>query len=48
MEEKPVIVSTNLTDELLRQRYAPPIASRLLGAYQVCQFLGSDIRQLRR
>jgi len=48
MEEKPVIISTNLTDELLRQRYAPPIASRLLGAYQVCQFLGSDIRQRRR
>lgn len=48
MEDRPVIISTNLGDETLRQRYAPPIASRLLGAYQVFQFLGSDIRQLRR
>lgn len=48
MEDKPVIISTNLNDEALRQRYAPPIASRLLGAYQTCQFLGHDIRQLRR
>lgn len=48
MEDKPVIISTNLGDEALRQRYTPPIASRLLGAYQVCQFLGSDIRQIRR
>ena len=48
MEDKPVIISTNLNDEGLRQRYAPPIASRLLGAYQTCQFLGHDIRQLRR
>lgn len=45
MEEKPVIISTNLGDEALRQRYSPPIVSRLLGAYQICQFLGSDIRQ---
>ena len=48
MEDKPVIVSTNLNDEGLRQRYAPAIASRLLGAYQTCRFLGQDIRQLRR
>ena len=48
MDTKPVIISTNLTDETLRQRYTPAIVSRLLGAYQVCQFLGTDIRQLRR
>ena len=48
MENKPVILSTNLNDEGLRQRYTPSIASRLLGAYQVFQFLGRDIRQLRR
>ena len=48
MEDKPVIISTNLTDESLRQRYAAPIVSRLTGAYQTCQFLGHDIRQLRR
>ena len=48
MEDKPVIISTNLNDQGLRQRYTPAIASRLLGAYQNCQFLGNDIRQLHR
>lgn len=48
MEEKPVIVSTNLTTEAIAHRYAGPIASRLLGSYQLCPFLGRDIRQLRR
>ena len=48
MESRPVIISTNLTDESIRQRYSGPIASRLLGTYQVCMFLGQDIRQLRR
>ena len=48
MEEKPVIVSTNLTTEAISHRYAGPIASRLLGSYQLCPFLGRDIRQLRR
>ncbi len=48
MAEMPTIVSTNLPAEALRQRYAGPIASRLLGTYQLCPFLGADIRQLRR
>ena len=48
MEGRPTIVSTNLTYEMLQQRYAAPIASRLLGCYETCQFLGQDIRQLRR
>lgn len=45
---RPVIVSTNLTDQALRQRYTPPIASRLLGAFEICLFLGNDIRQCKR
>lgn len=48
MDGAPVIVSTNLTTEALSRRYPGPIASRLLGAYQLCPFLGRDIRQLRR
>jgi len=48
MEDKPVIISTNLSDDALKQRYAAPIASRLTGTYEMLQFLGSDIRQLRR
>ncbi|HIR08896.1 MAG TPA: ATP-binding protein [Candidatus Avoscillospira stercoripullorum] len=47
LENRPVIVSTNLSDQALRQRYSAPIASRLLGAFEVCLFLGQDIRQLR-
>ena len=46
LESRPVIVSTNLSDQALRQRYSAPIASRLLGAFEVCLFLGQDIRQL--
>lgn len=48
MEEKPVIISTNLGTDAISHRYSGPIASRLLGTYQVCLFLGRDIRQLRR
>ena len=48
MDAKPVIISTNIPPEALSQRYSGPIVSRLLGAYQLCQFLGQDIRQLRR
>ena len=48
MEDKPVIVSTNLTRDDIARRYAGPIASRLLGTYQLCLFLGQDIRQFRR
>lgn len=48
MEDKPVIISTNLTTTALSQRYAPPIASRLLGSYELFLFLGTDIRQLRK
>lgn len=48
MEEKPVIISTNLGTDAISHRYAGPIASRLLGAFQVCMFLGRDIRQIQR
>ena len=46
LANRPVIVSTNLSDQALRQRYSAAIASRLLGAFEVCLFLGQDIRQL--
>lgn len=47
MGDKPVIISTNLSSEALAQRYPGPIASRLLGSYELCLFLGRDIRRLR-
>lgn len=48
MEGRSTIVSTNLDDAGLRQRYAPAIVSRLLGAYETHLFLGRDIRLLNR
>ena len=48
MEGRSTIVSTNLDDAGLRQRYAPAIVSRLLGAYETHVFLGRDIRLLSR
>ena len=48
MEERPVIISTNLSTAAIQQRYPGPIASRLLGSYALCPFLGTDIRSLRQ
>lgn len=48
MEGRPVIISTNLPMTAIQQRYPGPIASRLLGAYELRPFLGTDIRSLRR
>lgn len=48
MESKPMIISTNLLSDAISHRYSGPIASRLLGVFQLCPFLGQDIRQLRR
>lgn len=48
MEDKPVIISTNLSTDAISKRYAGPIASRLLGCYQHCIFVGKDIRQMPR
>lgn len=47
MESKPCIVSTNLPIDELGRRYSPQIASRLLGAYEVYQFRGKDIRMMK-
>ena len=41
---KKTIVSTNLTDDELRRRYTPQIASRILGEFVKLPFYGSDIR----
>lgn len=48
MENKPVIISTNLPAAVISQRYPGPIASRLLGCYEPRPFIGTDIRSLRR
>ena len=47
LENKPTIISTNLTEEDLVRRYNPQIASRLRGSYRRVAFVGEDIRLLK-
>ena len=42
------VISSNLSMEDVRRRYAPQIASRLEGEYRVLPFFGEDIRLLRK
>ncbi len=44
MAGKPTIISTNLNTGEIRQRYSPQIASRILGAFQLTHFVGTDNR----
>jgi len=44
MAGRATIISTNLSTDQLQSRYAPQIASRLLGTYEILTFLGDDIR----
>lgn len=47
LEEKPTIISTNLTPDELKDTYSDRIASRILSSYTILQFDGADIRQLK-
>ena len=47
LENKPTIISTNLSEEELVRRYNPQIASRLRGSYRRVAFVGEDIRLLK-
>ena len=47
LENRPTIISTNLTEEDLVRRYNPQIASRLRGSYRRVAFVGEDIRLLK-
>ena len=44
---KPMLISTNLNIDEIRQRYSPQIASRLQGSFQLLPFVGEDIRILK-
>lgn len=44
---RPVVISTNLTENELAARYGDRIVSRLIGEYTLLRFFGRDIRQLR-
>ena len=45
---KPVIISTNLTEEELEAKYTQRVTSRIIGNYVPLLFLGKDIRQLKK
>ena len=47
LEGKPMIISTNLTEDDLVKRYNPQIASRLRGSFRRVAFVGEDIRLLK-
>ena len=47
LEQKPTIISTNLTEDDLVRRYNPQIASRLRGSYKRVAFVGDDIRLIK-
>ena len=46
LEEKAMLISTNLNIEELAKRYTPQIASRLQGSFKNLPFVGDDIRVL--
>ena len=45
---KPTIISTNLTPAQLEKRYSRRVTSRLISEYQALNFVGKDIRQLKK
>lgn len=47
LRHKPMIVSTNLTENELVSRYGERIFSRLIGQFTLLKFFGNDIRQLK-
>ncbi len=47
LENKPTIISTNLTVDEISSRYGPQISSRLRGSYRRVAFVGEDIRLLK-
>lgn len=47
LENKPMVISTNLNVDEMSRRYSPQIASRLHGGFQRLTFVGEDIRILK-
>lgn len=45
---KPVIISTNLTENEFEAKYTQRITSRIIGNYVPLLFLGKDIRQIKK
>ena len=47
LENKSMLISTNLNADEIAERYSGQIASRLLGSFKVLTFVGQDIRILK-
>ena len=47
LENRSMLISTNLNAEEIAQRYSGQIASRLLGSFKVLTFVGEDIRLMK-
>lgn len=47
LDNKSMLISTNLIAEEMAERYSGQIASRLLGSFKVLTFVGEDIRILK-
>lgn len=47
LKHRPMIVSTNLTENELSAKYGERIFSRLIGEFTLLKFFGNDIRQLK-
>ena len=48
LRSRPTIISTNLDLKGIENHYTKRIASRIVGEYELLQFVGSDIRQCRK
>ncbi len=48
LTNKPTIISTNLSLKELEVKYGSRIVSRMIGAYDIRPFYGSDVRQILR
>lgn len=48
MRNLPTIISTNLSPEELQKRYGERMISRFFGAYNRLQFVGKDIRMIKK
>lgn len=48
LEQKPMVITTNLNVEEIARRYTPQIASRLYGCFTRLSFVGADIRFRRK
>ena len=44
----PTIISTNLSFQEIRDRYAPRIVSRLFAGYDCLEFVGNDVRLMKK